>query len=1471
MALLVGVAALWSGCSLSQRAPSGVAKISISGDLKQKLQAQSSRAFSPNSTQKSFFVVDVEGEGIPSARVRGEGCLGLSNSSALTSKEQLYASDLTLEVPVGKNRQVRILLVQANSPDSLSLPVPEEGESARAWFQRTGAVVSALPEILALGLIEDLNSDQTVDLMLGRIGWVTCNGVVGAYPSPSPAATPEEVLQPAYDLWWRNTRSSLTLNVSFYRVGSENTLEAMYGADPMVGRTDEVVYFRGKNCNVELSVDPVQDFSAQIQGGPAPQDYSFRVKSSISGNSQLPVDSNCSNPVRLLSAQPTITAFEVYHQLNGIWTKIQPGTAPHLKEGDSLLIGARFSEAVVFGEKTSLLLALNNAKETTLSLTPRGRSGLDEKIAIGALWGVFTVPPSDANLDGNTPLGVPGRSAVFSPPGGLDVLSTPIDSSSGVYYGITGEDQAYFNGSVPVPDPNAGFSLEAYGIVIDTEIPAVPNASVDSSGKISWNGTADSSGFYRLRLFSDSQCMGSPSLIDPIDRTDYQPGSQAGSFQIQAVDPAGNESAWSECAMREVTAPPPQDVLPPKAILHFSPSGENVVYGDVLTLTWSYPGESAASHATGIESQTLSWFSGPGCSTGAANPIPNLPKSIRAHSLGTKVAPGDYSFQLTTFNASGQQATSDCIRGRLLAPKPVSLVSGGMAIGANHTCVLSDGKVYCWGKNDRGQLGDGDPLNSAAHLSMREFPRPVIKDDGSILEGVEKIASSKNHTCAVRAGRAYCWGANEHLQLGAGVDDRPVAREVRGPSNSDLFGVQEISTGADHTCAIVNGGIWCWGGNSHGQIGVGATSGNTAIPVPITVPYPSANTPVSGASKVAAGDSFTCAVFDGHVRCWGKNDQGQCGRSRANGNADVNDPEVITSDPHAQELVAGASHACILSDGKIRCWGSNSSGQSGLTGINSDVPVELRDAGGSALQNFQKVYAGGDSSCGLKNGQIFCWGRGADGQLGTGMAQDSLGVAFTSSAYDHALGFGIGFGHSCAITEAGMFCSGKNESNQLGHLVVPPAASLGPIKFDAFTPGLQMVATGRDFTCILAKGQVWCAGKNDLHQLGNSDTANVNSSALPVQVKMQLSNGTQVPLNQVTSITAGANHVCAIRDGGLWCWGRVFHPTASPPSTPLTLASRRRVAAITAQTVPDVISNVAMPFFNVATGDSTAVGDLSTGVYAISSSFDHSCVIKNGLLLCWGANAFGQLGNGTMVDQPLPTGVRETAATALPLSGVSSVSAGKDHTCAIASGILLCFGSNLSGQLGNGTQTGTNIASVKPLLPNNSQLIGVQSVSAGDAHTCAVVNGDVMCWGANGSSSSQIDGRLGDGQFGPRTTVPPPVIQGGVSSLVAGSTFTLAVTSGGVYGFGNNNQGQLGLGGSQISSGVIESNLSPILIEGSGVLQVSAGGFHSCAIAGNQVYCTGSNSFGQLGRSDIAVGNETGNFGPISAPWEPIP
>jgi len=225
------------------------------------------------------------------------------------------------------------------------------------------------------------------------------------------------------------------------------------------------------------------------------------------------------------------------------------------------------------------------------------------------------------------------------------------------------------------------------------------------------------------------------------------------------------------------------------------------------------------------------------------------------------------------------------------------------------------------------------------------------------------------------------------------------------------------------------------------------------------------------------------------------------------------------------------------------------------------------------------------------------------------------------------------------------------------------------------------------------------------------------------------------------------------------------------------------------------------------------------------------------LVVCWGGNANGQLGDGTTNDSQVPVSVAG-------LNRVVQLAVGDNHSCALRdTGRVFCWGANDRGQLGDGT-TADRSSPVRV-----EALTGVVHVSAGKVHSCAVrVNGEVFCWGANGA------GQLGDGTTG--ASQSPVRVSGltGALQVAAGGEHSCALRSNGrVFCWGDNASGQLGTGGTP-------GWLTPVRVRNlTGVIQIATGGRHSCALRDTgRVFCWGAGGAGQLGNNA-----STGSINPV--------
>lgn len=296
-------------------------------------------------------------------------------------------------------------------------------------------------------------------------------------------------------------------------------------------------------------------------------------------------------------------------------------------------------------------------------------------------------------------------------------------------------------------------------------------------------------------------------------------------------------------------------------------------------------------------------------------------------------------------------------------PVDVSGLGSGVrmvTVGIAHSCAaMLNGSVQCWGWNRSGQLGDGTVV-------LRSAPVTVVG-----LEQVQAVAAGDEHTCALtHGGGVLCWGANTYGQLGIGSTSEkwtPVAVPGLGA------GVQAIAAGMYHTCALTSAErVKCWGASYFGQVGDG-TYENQYSPVDVIGL-------TEGIQAISAGDDHTCALSRaGGVQCWGANRDGQLGDGTHDSRATPSPVRWLLQG--VKSIAVGRAHTCaVKDDGSMACWGLNDYGQLGNDAtVTSAYPVDVV----GSEEAVATMALGGQHSCALTvSGSVLCWGYNNVLQLG---------------------------------------------------------------------------------------------------------------------------------------------------------------------------------------------------------------------------------------------------------------------------------------------------------------------------------------------------------------------------------------------------------------------------------------------------------------------------------------------------------
>jgi alpha-tubulin suppressor-like RCC1 family protein len=318
---------------------------------------------------------------------------------------------------------------------------------------------------------------------------------------------------------------------------------------------------------------------------------------------------------------------------------------------------------------------------------------------------------------------------------------------------------------------------------------------------------------------------------------------------------------------------------------------------------------------------------------------------------------------------------------------PIDIPPGikGLCAGAHHTCVLLDaGQIRCWGLNFNGQLG----LNHNQNVGDDPGERQILTDV-ALNASARQITCAGTHTCAVlTTGEVRCWGQGDSGQLGYGcaanIGDGTVTCASLNDSVPLGTTVEQVDAGSFHTCALLStGAIRCWGDNEYGQLGYGHMNNLGDNPNEVGT-----DISIQGSvAKIFAGGQHSCALMsDSSVRCWGRGLYGQLGNNAPDTLPSPPATAVLLGSALASDMTSEDHHNCaVLTTDRVRCWGRSSEGQIGYGTTESlgddaqDMIVDL------PLQDIERAVAGGSHSCALsRSGEVFCWGRAMEGQLGYG-------------------------------------------------------------------------------------------------------------------------------------------------------------------------------------------------------------------------------------------------------------------------------------------------------------------------------------------------------------------------------------------------------------------------------------------------------------------------------------------------------
>ena len=556
-----------------------------------------------------------------------------------------------------------------------------------------------------------------------------------------------------------------------------------------------------------------------------------------------------------------------------------------------------------------------------------------------------------------------------------------------------------------------------------------------------------------------------------------------------------------------------------------------------------------------------------------------------------------------------------------------------IAAGGDHSLAQrTDGRLYAWGYNGNGELGDGSTVNNPV-------PQRLGDSNGEPITAIVAIAAGWNHNLALKAdGRMLAWGNNGSGRLGDGTStNRTRARLVLDDGYRALQGIIAIAAGSDHSQALHQDGyVLSWGYNNYGQLGDGTTDTHY---LPQWV-IDAAGFPLIDIVAIGAGiEHGAASTSDGRLFTWGRNHVGQL----ADGSWSDRSWAASAKDSAGDRLTdiiglyTGGSHLFAQQrDGSLFGWGAGSDGRLGDGSTwNQPWAVPAIDADQQPLANVGQPGSGDADGDGEPDATD---AYPLDARYSTDSDGDGLADGWELTGFsDLATADEITDSDGDGVLDGDEFAHGSD--------ALMPAP---------FTP--QVIAAGGYHSlAIRVDGSVLAWGYNNYGQLGDGSSGYYADQAYPRAV---------FGLTDIIAVAAGEQHSLALDQAGqVWAFGHNNEGQLGDGST----------------------DNASLP---------TAVMDESgvpfDGVIAIAAGDDHSLALKaDGTVWAWGSNDSGQLGtgeSGSSTDRLYPTQLRD--ANDEPITGIVAIAAGSSQSFALkADGRLLGWGYNGYGVLGDDTTT----------------------------------------------------------------------------------------------------------------------------------------------------------------------------------------